>query len=458
MTRNPVRSGVVPLHTRPEDAIPCALRFAACALQTGRAITLLACALLCLSSGLARAANRFPKPEFESGYQLPSPAYPQPALVNQYLDVAVLCVALGLAAYLALQRRSRAGIFALMCASLLYFGFWRKGCVCPIGSIQNMAYALGEPAYRVPLVVAAFFILPLAMALVCGRVFCAAVCPLGAVQDALVLRPVRVPTWLAQTLSMGPYLYLGCAVLFAATGAGFLICRLDPFVPLFRLSGSATMLGLAACFLLLGMFVARPYCRFVCPYGVLLNWLARISKWHVRITPDECVQCRLCEDACPFGAILPPTPAQLPEERATGVRRLIVLLLLLPVLAAAGGWAGRQLCGPLAQAHPAVRLAEQVWREETGLALKMTTESEAFRGTGTPLAALYAQAAAVQRQFALGGWILGGFLGVIFCGKMIALSLQRKRVDYEPDRGACVSCGRCFEYCPKEQVRRNARS
>jgi Fe-S-cluster-containing hydrogenase component 2 len=37
--------------------------------------------------------------------------------------------------------------------------------------------------------------------------------------------------------------------------------------------------------------------------------------------------------------------------------------------------------------------------------------------------------------------------------KLISLSIRRKRVDYQPDPSRCVSCGRCYWYCPGEQVR-----
>ena len=46
----------------------------------------------------------------------------------------------------------------------------------------------------------AFFLLPLIFALFAGRVFCAAVCPLGAAQDIVLLRPIKVPNWLAHCL------------------------------------------------------------------------------------------------------------------------------------------------------------------------------------------------------------------------------------------------------------------
>ena len=69
----------------------------------------------------------------------------------QYLDVAVLAASLGLASWLVYKQRSRKGLIALSISSLLYFGFWKKGCVCAIGSVQNVALALCDRGYAVPL-------------------------------------------------------------------------------------------------------------------------------------------------------------------------------------------------------------------------------------------------------------------------------------------------------------------
>jgi formate hydrogenlyase subunit 6/NADH:ubiquinone oxidoreductase subunit I len=43
---------------------------------------------------------------------------------------------------------------------------------------------------------------------------------------------------------------------------------------------------------------------------------------------------------------------------------------------------------------------------------------------------------------------------LVIGAKLISLSLRRQRGDYEPDRGACVACARCVEYCPNELSRR----
>ncbi len=228
--------------------------------------------LFSVLTGVAMAEQRFPPPDFESGHQLPVTTSPAARAVwFQYLDVAVLAASLALAIWLVYQRRSRKGVTALSLFSLLYFGFWRKGCVCAIGSLQNVALALCDRGYAVPLGVVAFFVLPLVVALFAGRSFCAAVCPHGALQDLVLLKPMKVPPWLEQALSVLPFIYLGAGVLFAATGSAFIICQYDPFVPIFRLSGRTLMVLSGAALLLLGVFVGRPYCRFLCPYGALLK-------------------------------------------------------------------------------------------------------------------------------------------------------------------------------------------
>ena len=409
------------------------------------------CWLLLLLPTVVFGEERFPPPEFESDYHAPILQNPLPrAEWLSYLDIAVLAGALALAAYLALKRRSRRGLFALTAFSIAYFGFFRQGCVCPVGSIQNVALAIGQTDYALPLVTAAFFLLPLAAALFVGRAFCAGVCPLGAAQDVVLLKPLKVPAWLEHALSVLPYVYLGAAVLFAATGSGFLICRYDPFIAIFRLSGTPLLLGVTAGMLALGTVVGRPYCRFLCPYGVLLRWLAPFARWRVSIAPKECVQCHLCKDACPFGAIRTPTPAENPGGRREGKGRLALYLLLLPVLLAAGGALGYFGGAVLSGQHTTVRVANRVWQEEHGKVQGTTLESDAFHRHGTPLDELLQDAAAIRRQFNFGGLLLGGWIGLVVGLKLVFLSIRRRRTDYEADPAACLACGRCYRFCPEE--------
>lgn len=222
------------------------------------------------------------------------------------IDIAALGAALALAAWIVLIRRSRTLLVGLTIGCLIYFGFHRKGCVCPIGAIQNVCFALSDEHYAVPMVVLVFFMLPLLVALFWGRVFCGGVCPLGAIQDLVLLKPVQVPRRIDRALGLLKYGYLALAAGFAVGMLGerdFIICRFDPFVGFFRRNGSAGILLFGGALLLIGLTIGRPYCRYLCPYGALLAIFARFSWRGVTITPDRELDCGMCVEACPFGAI-----------------------------------------------------------------------------------------------------------------------------------------------------------
>jgi ferredoxin len=372
----------------------------------------------------------------------------------EYLDVAMLLGALVVASWLVHRRRSRKGLLGLSLFSLLYFGFFKAGCVCAIGSVQNVALALFNTSYALPITALAFFTLPLAVAVFFGRTFCAAVCPHGALQDLLLIKPVSVPRWLEQGLGIIPYLYLGLGVWFAAAGGAFVICRYDPFIGIFRLSGGLTMLLVGALFVVAGLFVGRPYCRFVCPYGVLLRLASKVSRWRVRITPDLCTQCRLCEQSCPFGAIREPVAPQLSRrDLAKERRRFVFLVALVPCLMMAGGWMGARFGRVAAQVHPAVELAELYLRQQSEPVPLPAVDALAYARAQQDPEVLLAEAVDARIIFHRGGWIFGAFMGLIVGARLARNSIATRRSDFEPDNGACYACARCFNYCPQERLR-----
>ncbi|MBN1904612.1 MAG: 4Fe-4S binding protein [Deltaproteobacteria bacterium] len=398
------------------------------------------------------SSERFPPPQFESGYVRPEYTVPMPrGGVWPLIDAIVLLSALGIASWLVHKKRSRRALFGLMVFSLAYFGFYRKGCVCSIGSIQDMSLFLFNKDYVVPLLTVFFFIAPLVFTLLFGRSFCAGVCPLGAVQDITLIKPVKVPVWLEHTLRYLAYVYLALAVWLAVMGSAFVICKYDPYVAIFRRNGNLDILIMGGILLVIGFFIGRPYCRFLCPYGVILRQLSRLSRWRVRITPTDCNQCRLCEEACPYGAIRPPVHEWPEASYANDKKRLALFLILLPFIIAIGAWTGNSIAPSVSRTHPAVALAERIWMEENQQAEGTTDASQYFRSSGETIGSLYKRAAVIRAGFEKGGWFFGGFLGFILGGKLILLSLRPRQRDYEAERAGCVSCGRCFRYCPKEQ-------
>ena len=398
---------------------------------------------------LLNAEARFPAPEFSSGYKMPAGQNPIPrVLFLQYLDVIVLAATLGLAAWLALKKRSRRGLFFLAVFSIIYFGFYRRGCICPVGSLQNFILSTFQSGYILPLTVLFFFLLPLVAALFFGRVFCSSVCPLGSIQEIFIYKPMKLPLWLRQTLGLIPYLMLGLAILYAGASSRFILCEFDPFVSFYRLSGAFWILLLGTLILLASIFVARIYCRFFCAYGVVLGWFSFFSRRHLSITPKECIQCRLCEKACPLEVIDKPTP----EEQNTNKPGIKTYLLILGFVILMG-FGFSQLSSFLAKADQNVQLANQIYQEEKDPNVSPTLDSTAFRSANGSIEELYANALVIKEKFYKGTWLFGLFMGLVIALKYILRFYPQKLTSYVPNRTLCVSCGRCMEVCPVKGVK-----
>ena len=400
---------------------------------------------------LLQATNRFPKPDFTSGYLYPEISYAAPMeTIWAWIDIAVLVALLSFVAWAVVKKGIRTPVIWVSLVSVAYFGFFRYGCVCSIGAIQNVALGLVDSSYVVPFTVVILFVLPLLFALLFGRVFCAGVCPIGALQELVNVKNLRVSKSVALVLGLIPWVYLALAVLFALTRSGFLLCRFDPFVGIFRLGGDWLMIAFGALFLLTGIVVGRPFCRFLCPYGALMGLFSRFAFFRTKITRQTCINCDLCHDSCPVDAIRPPYANQVKEKRIDGVWRLVRYMVLLPLSMIVGAFSVYLISDSLSRNNRIVRLYEEVMLNEKTPQEMQTLDLQTFYAQGGIIDELEKEVVVIRTRFERGAIVCGAFLGLVIALSLLNLSLKRTRKTYSIDHSACVCCGRCFTYCPQK--------
>lgn len=425
------------------------------------------------------AVARFPKPDFESGYEYPDIQHivPMEHLWNA-IDIVLLVLLMGIVAWAIHKKESRQAVFSVSIISVLYFGFFRSGCVCSVGSIQNIVLALNDPGYHLPWYVLLIFILPIIFTFLFGRVFCAGVCPLGAIQEIVNVKNFRISRAISQALSIIPWIYLGFAILYAATRSQFIICQFDPFIGIFRMGGDWGMIVFGILLLLLSTVVARPFCQFLCPYGALLSLFGKVAVKKMEVTRKGCINCTLCHNSCPVDALRPPYANKQTEDRTQGVKRLLLYLVILPLLTLGGALLVGSNSDNLSMANKDVYLYEQLMKQEKASAGASsdiestgTTDVEstgngsdteaseaeeevpmeviAFNAMGKSIDELAEKVEGIKRQFSIYAYLIGALIGFVIGIKLINLSLKRTRKTYQIDHSACVACGKCFDYCPQ---------
>lgn len=154
------------------------------------------------------------------------------------------------------------------------------------------------------------FVLPIAIMLlillltvwVSNKSICGWGCQLGLLQDLLHRAPLpkwKPPFWLSNGLRIAAFVALiGGLVVGGLDWIGVI----DPF-QLFSLNLTLGIGAFSAAVLVASLFVYRPWCRFICPFG-LVGWVVEQgSLFRPRIDREACKECQLCVRACPSGAM-----------------------------------------------------------------------------------------------------------------------------------------------------------
>ena len=176
------------------------------------------------------------------------------------------------------------------------------------------------------------------LTLLFGRVYCSTMCPLGILQDIIwktrkivrgkkarfrfrpamtktrlsivVLFLIALPTLPIVVSLLDPYSNFGrmMASLFrpvALAGNNVLAWMLGEtgsstwYYRAISIDVAAATVSLLVLMLVgvLSLWFGRRYCNTICPVGTLLGWIAKLSRYKIRLKSD-CISCGLCERSC----------------------------------------------------------------------------------------------------------------------------------------------------------------
>jgi len=188
-------------------------------------------------------------------------------------------------------------------AAVAILGFYRGGPGI-ISSFQNTyLYAIGA-TLKWPAIVLFLGLIPITY--IYGKVFCGWVCYLGAIQEFLYIGKIKVlQTEKAQkVMRIIRYVILGILLIQLTITQGIEWSKIGPFKVIFNLySPNITGYVLLVILLISSLFIHRPFCKMVCPAGLIFGWVTKIPGASVLGITQSCAGCKTCNTSCNINAI-----------------------------------------------------------------------------------------------------------------------------------------------------------
>jgi ferredoxin len=166
------------------------------------------------------------------------------------------------------------------------------------------------------------------------------------------------------------------------------------------------------------------------------------------ISPAECRNCRLCEAACPYDAILQADPEQCEEPEKINLKQFLQYISLIVVLGIEFAFIMYNMAPSLAHVNDNVRLAKEIRLEKEHGIRAVSKNAVAFYESGSSEAELFALEQNIINRFKKGAPWVGAFFGISLGIGFFRRITRVKRPYYEPDKGRCVSCAKCMTVCP----------
>ncbi|WP_174591758.1 4Fe-4S binding protein [Methanocella conradii] len=207
-----------------------------------------------------------------------------------------MLAAMTIVAILFYMKKMSGRIAALvLVASLAVAGFLQWGFLDTTIYLHQVLYGIingginPQQAFKIALI--------LASSLIVGRLFCGYICPIGAAQELAskaIKRQIHIDVKLSEKVRAAFFLA------FIVGGVG--LASLAHFNPFSLISSWLSTFKLIALIVIVAasIFIYRPWCTLLCPFGFFMNLTSRLSFFRLKLN-DNCVDCGACMKKCPTG-------------------------------------------------------------------------------------------------------------------------------------------------------------
>jgi len=192
-------------------------------------------------------------------------------------------------------------------SAVVLFGIILGSDPSPMGTVKDAIVLLGSKGIIFPPRLAAMTVF-LVMVLLANKFICAWGCQIGTLQDLIfrlnrdkkdrkgLWRQYRLPFPLTNGIRIAFFLAFTVAAFAWATD---IVEPIDPF-KIYKPLALGIAGGLfTVAVLLTSAFIYRPWCHFLCPFG-LVGWLVeKVSLFKIRVNYETCIACESCAKACP---------------------------------------------------------------------------------------------------------------------------------------------------------------
>ncbi|WBW99565.1 4Fe-4S binding protein [Oceanirhabdus sp. W0125-5] len=186
--------------------------------------------------------------------------------------------------------------------------------ICPFGGVVSI-YELLTAGTLVKKIHESSFVLMIIVFLIAvafGAIFCGWICPFGSIQEWVSKVGKKIfkgkhnnfiPSKIDKYLRFLRYLVLVWVVYVTAVTGKIGFSDVDPYYSLFKFwTGEVAITGIVILIVILAasLFMERPWCKYLCPYGAVLGVFNLFRIFKIKRNPKTCISCTACDKVCPM--------------------------------------------------------------------------------------------------------------------------------------------------------------